>query len=148
MTANEHHNPDLYWALRGGANNFGIVTSFLARVFPQGPVYAATWNFNANRTDEVLAESQKLFTSVDDPDMLYEYFDMYIQAQDRFTTVGRARYAQPIQNPPVYDGLNRIPSESRTGAINSLTNLSAPTPPTGRDRYVFGIITVLEHCLP
>ena len=134
MTASEHINSDLYWALRGGANNFGIVTSFLARVFPQGPVWGQTWNFNANRTDEILVESQRLFTSVDDPDNLYEYFDSYSQARDCFTTVARARYAQPVQNPQVYDGLNRLSYDTTTGAVNSLANLSTPTPFSGIDR--------------
>ena len=30
-------NPDLFWALRGGSGNFGIVTSFEYRLFPVGP---------------------------------------------------------------------------------------------------------------
>ncbi|WP_211163286.1 FAD-binding oxidoreductase [Aromatoleum diolicum] len=30
-------NEDLFWALRGGSGNFGIVTSFEYRLFPVGP---------------------------------------------------------------------------------------------------------------
>ena len=30
-------NPDLFWALRGGGGNFGIVTSFEYKLFPVGP---------------------------------------------------------------------------------------------------------------
>ena len=33
-TASEAVNPDLWRALKGGSNNFGIVTSFTARCFP------------------------------------------------------------------------------------------------------------------
>lgn len=38
-SATEH--PDLYWAIRGGGGNFGIVTRFEYRLFPVGPILLA-----------------------------------------------------------------------------------------------------------
>jgi FAD/FMN-containing dehydrogenase len=37
LRASADENPDLFWALRGGGGNFGIVTSFEYRLFPVGP---------------------------------------------------------------------------------------------------------------
>ena len=42
VNANLTSRPDLFAALKGGTNNFGIVTSFDMRVFPQGKVRSST----------------------------------------------------------------------------------------------------------
>ncbi|HEY2088030.1 MAG TPA: FAD-binding oxidoreductase [Mycobacterium sp.] len=43
VTASDHDNPDLFWAIRGGGGNFGVVTSFELQAHPvesvlSGPV--------------------------------------------------------------------------------------------------------------
>jgi len=45
LKASEDENPDLYWAIRGGGGNFGIVTSFTFELHPLGPEVAFSATF-------------------------------------------------------------------------------------------------------
>ncbi|AVZ71532.1 oxidoreductase [Streptomyces lunaelactis] len=54
VTASESENPDLFWALRGGGGNFGIVTSFRFRLHPVHTVGVAITVWPVDRTPEVL----------------------------------------------------------------------------------------------
>jgi hypothetical protein len=52
VTANKEKNSDLFWALRGGGGNFGIVTSFLFQLHPVSTVFAGpiVWDQRHART--------------------------------------------------------------------------------------------------
>lgn len=41
LRANANENADLFWAVRGGGSNFGVVTSFTFRLHPVGPMVTA-----------------------------------------------------------------------------------------------------------
>lgn len=54
VTADEKENSDLFWAVRGGGGNFGIVTSFLFRLNPVDTVFAGPTFWSLDQTEEVL----------------------------------------------------------------------------------------------
>jgi FAD/FMN-containing dehydrogenase len=56
LTASEDQNEELFWGLRGGGGNFGIVTSFEFRLHPVGPTVAGgLMAFELERAPEVMA---------------------------------------------------------------------------------------------
>jgi hypothetical protein len=60
-TADSDENADLFWALRGGGGNFGVVTRFTFRLHDVGPIVLGgliAWPFE--RADEVISVYQRL----------------------------------------------------------------------------------------
>jgi FAD/FMN-containing dehydrogenase len=54
VKASERENPELFWALRGGGGNFGVVTSFLFRAHPVSTVYAGPIFWEAKHAGDVM----------------------------------------------------------------------------------------------
>ncbi len=54
VTASADQHPDLFWALRGGGGNFGVVTTLEFRLYPVSHVLAGVAWFPAERAAEIL----------------------------------------------------------------------------------------------
>jgi hypothetical protein len=54
VVASERENADLFWALRGGGGNFGVVTSFLYRAHPVKNVYAGPIFWDIQHAPQVM----------------------------------------------------------------------------------------------
>jgi FAD/FMN-containing dehydrogenase len=81
VTASEEQNPELFWGIRGGGGNFGIVTSFEYRLHPVGPTVLAGPIFHPlERATEVLRF----------------YREFAAGAPDELTTIFNLRVAPPL----------------------------------------------------
>jgi FAD/FMN-containing dehydrogenase len=62
VTASAEENQDLYWAVRGGGGNFGVVTSFLFRLHPVKMVNAGPTFWPLDQTPEVMKAYREFIT--------------------------------------------------------------------------------------
>jgi FAD/FMN-containing dehydrogenase len=72
VTADEKHHEDLFWALRGGGGNFGVVTSFRFRVHPVDVVTAGPIFYDAKDAPEVMRRYEPFITGA--PEQLNGFF--------------------------------------------------------------------------
>jgi FAD/FMN-containing dehydrogenase len=81
LRASEDQHSDLFWALRGGGGNFGVVTAFEFRLHPVGPTVLA---------------GPILWDARDAVEVLRFYRDFVREAPDELGTVVRFGAAPPI----------------------------------------------------
>jgi FAD/FMN-containing dehydrogenase len=75
VRADETHNPDLFWAIRGGSGNFGVVTSFELALHEVGPdVLAGQVIYPAERAPELLRFFRDRFRDAPDELMCFPFF--------------------------------------------------------------------------
>ena len=66
VTVNAHQNTDLFWAIRGGGGNFGVVTSFKFQAHPVKTVYGGPTLWPIEQTDEIMAWYDKFIENAPD----------------------------------------------------------------------------------
>jgi FAD/FMN-containing dehydrogenase len=74
LTASKEHNPDLYWAIRGGGGNLGVVTSFEYVLHPIGMVTGGLVLHPVTAAREVLRRYRDLTASLPDELALFAAF--------------------------------------------------------------------------
>lgn len=62
VTASESQNHDLFWAIRGGGGNFGVVTSFVFRAHPIHTNYAGPMLWDLEQAPEVMRWYREFIT--------------------------------------------------------------------------------------
>ena len=77
VTANPDEHADLFWAIRGGGGNFGIITEFRFRLAPVGQILGGALLLPATR------------------EVIRGYLDYTIAAPDDLTTIANLMHAPP-----------------------------------------------------
>ena len=85
VRTDREHEPDLFWALRGGGGSFGVVTALEFRLFPHAEAYAGALWYPIERASEVLHAWGELTQGA---------------VPDELTTIGRLLNFPPIPQIP------------------------------------------------
>jgi FAD/FMN-containing dehydrogenase len=64
VTASAEQHPDLFWAIRGGTGNFGIVTSLEFRLYPVRQVHAGVVYYGIDRAAAILRRYRDWSTTI------------------------------------------------------------------------------------
>jgi len=139
VRASESDHPDLFWALRGGGGNFGVVTSFTFQARPVSTVVGGPMLWPLEQASEVLAFYSDFLSQA--PDELNGFFAFltvppappfpeelrltrvcgvvwcYVgSAEDAAAALGPVRDALP----PVLDGVAEMPLPALQSAFDAL----------------------------
>lgn len=128
VTAKADENEDLFRVLKGGSNNFGIVTRFTLTTKPTGPV----WGGVALRPKDCLSAAAKALESFtasthNDPDSTIIFVAGH---QPRFggdVIMTLCFNAAGVEKPKAFDGFFALPelfSDYKTGKVTDLTPYS------------------------
>ncbi|KAM7213617.1 hypothetical protein V8F06_011003 [Rhypophila decipiens] len=130
VNANAEKTPDLLWALRGGTNNFGVVTRVDLQSFPQGDI----WGGQTVHLISTLDAQINFLASFSNPATYDEYSSLITSfAYNNPATGGpgmsiianQMEYTKPIANPPVFHGLtdDLLPPLFTTQRVTNLTDI-------------------------
>jgi FAD/FMN-containing dehydrogenase len=122
INVNQTSYPDLYWALRGGGSNFGIVTRFDYETFPQGDIFAGSLLYEHKHKDTAIEAFCRYSFNAD------------IRASTWFTVAyagghklisALAMYAEPNPDAEILKPYLAIPALQSTAKVRSMADMVA-----------------------
>lgn len=143
VTANS--DPDLFFALKGGLNNFGIVTRFTLRTFPQGQVWGGLITYTQDHLSEVNAATVKFSNDVTDPKAAIITTYNFLLGQPGVSQL--LFYDGPTPPDGIFDDFLAIPHFTQDVQTRDFTSLvlASPSNATANLRGVFNTVSLLGY---
>jgi FAD/FMN-containing dehydrogenase len=142
VRASERENPDLFWAMRGGGGNFGVVTSIKYRLERVGP--------------EILG-GPVAWTADDAPAVLEMYRELIANAPPELTVVAILRPAPPAPwIPEEHHGKPIVvlvvcdtgPAEAADERVRAITSFGSPIGSVVQRRSYLSLQSLLDATQP
>ncbi|MEZ4655760.1 MAG: FAD-binding oxidoreductase [Candidatus Eisenbacteria bacterium] len=139
VVASESQNPDLFWALRGGGGNFGVVTSFEYRMHEVRTVFAGPLLWTVDRATDAMRFAREFIPRApEDLNVILAWMQVPPGAPFPTDLHGKGVlgavvcYAGPLEEaeavvkplrtfgPPAFDGLGELPFPALQSAFDPL----------------------------
>ncbi|KAI1080736.1 putative FAD-binding oxidoreductase [Whalleya microplaca] len=128
VNANADWNQDLFWALKGGANNFGVVTKFTLKTYPIFNVWGGMKLYTLDALPALFDAFAKYQTIADkDP-----YANVMLQAFPTNKSIGAVLnmvYLKPEESPEAFAPFYDIKTVQDTTKLQTLTEMMSSQPP-------------------
>jgi hypothetical protein len=122
VNASPTHFSDLYWALRGGGNNFAIVTKFNLETFAHGPQMFGGQRrfFNTSFPAAIDAFVNLGVNSANDTKAAQFIAITLNAASGTKVAIAELEYADPVAEPAIFEEYRKIPAFSDTTKLDTL----------------------------
>nr|D7UQ40.1 RecName: Full=Bifunctional solanapyrone synthase; AltName: Full=FAD-dependent monooxygenase sol5; AltName: Full=Prosolanapyrone-II oxidase; AltName: Full=Prosolanapyrone-III cycloisomerase; AltName: Full=Solanapyrone biosynthesis protein 5; Flags: Precursor [Alternaria solani]BAJ09785.1 oxidase/Diels-Alderase [Alternaria solani] len=106
VIASEEENSDLYFAVKAGANNFGIVTHIVQRTYPLGKIWGGSMIFPGNASAQFMAAlaDYQAKGQLDKKSAILPYVGLIADA-----VVAQFSYLEPVERPEAFEAFYDIP---------------------------------------
>ncbi|KAG8526456.1 uncharacterized protein KY384_000049 [Bacidia gigantensis] len=122
VNANQTWNDDLFWALKGGSNNFGIVTTFSVSTYAIHDIWGGVKLYTIDQLPALMA-AMHAYQSAPDKD---PYANIMMQASTTNASVGAVLnmvYLKPEITPPAFAPFYNIPTIGDLTKLQTLTEM-------------------------
>ncbi len=158
LTVDSNTHPDLFWALKGGGSNFGLVTQFVASTLPHEQMWGGFLGWEMHSAKPALIDAMLNYAekgSVQDPHAALIVSFAYAQPYKMWISsiiVGHTDLPPPGEHhPPVFDDFFRVENMLQdTTRITSHSNLTveiAIVNASGRRQSLWDLTTYVDKQL-